>query len=62
MSDGEPNKETPNYTVDISKQSLIDIYAKQWVLNWCMKNHPEVFKEADKAIKKLIQEDKDENN
>ena len=57
MSEDEPNKETPNYTVNMSKQSVIDIYAKQWVLNWCMKNHPEVFKKAEEAIKKFIEEE-----
>ena len=50
------SKETPSYTVNMSRQSLIDIYVRQWVLRWCKKHHPEAFEEAEEYVKKFIEE------
>ena len=54
MSEDNPNKGCGNYTVNISKEDLIDIYVRKWVLRWCKKYHPEAFKEAEKFIKDLM--------
>ena len=35
------------YTVNIDPEDLINIYIKQWVLEWCKKYHPEAFEEAE---------------
>ncbi len=40
------------YEIDISKEDLITLYTKQWVLEWCRKYHPEAFEEARKFIEK----------
>ena len=42
------------YSVNIGKEDLIQIYVKQWVLAWCKKNHPEIFKKAEKKIKNIL--------
>jgi len=46
-----------NYTVNIGKEALIDIYVRKWVLKWCEKYHPEAFEEAEKFIKEALEED-----
>jgi len=47
------------YSIDIEEEDYINIYVKQWVLEWCKKYHPEAFKEASQFVKELI---KNENN
>ena len=47
------------YQINITKEELIPIYVKNWVLEWCKKYHPEAFEEAEKYVKELI---KNENN
>tara|TARA_B100001093_G_C26846579_1_gene1023076 strand:+ start:3270 stop:3446 length:177 start_codon:yes stop_codon:yes gene_type:complete len=39
------------YSVNINKEDLINIYVKEWVLKWCKKYHPEAFDEAEKFVK-----------
>ena len=48
-----------NYSIDVQEEDYINIYVKQWVLEWCRKYHPEAFEEAEKHVKELI---KNENN
>ena len=43
-----------NYTVNIDPEDLINIYVKQWVLEWCKKYHPEAFKEAEKFVREIM--------
>ncbi len=43
-----------NYTVNIDPEDLINIYVKQWVLEWCKKYHPEAFKEAEKFVREFL--------
>ena len=38
------------YTLDVSREEIIEIYVKEWVLNWCKKHHPEVFDKAKAYI------------
>lgn len=38
------------YILDVSKEEIIEIYVKEWVLNWCKKYHPEVFDKAKAYI------------
>ena len=38
------------YTLDVSKEEIIEIYVKEWVLNWCKKYHTEVFDKAKAYI------------
>ena len=42
------------YTVNIDPEDLINIYVKQWVLEWCKKYHPEAFEEAEKFIREQM--------
>ena len=58
---GEPDKwdrsmetENFNYTVNIDPEDLVNIYVKQWVLEWCKKYHPEAFKEAEKFVREVM--------
>ena len=54
------NKEVDyQYSIDVQEEDYINIYVKQWVLEWCKKYHPEAFEEAEKHVKELI---KNENN
>ena len=50
-----------NYTVNISKEDLIKVYVKQWVFEWCKKYHPEAFDEAEKYVRKEMDEDKEKS-
>jgi len=43
-----------NYTVNIDPEDLVNIYVKQWVLEWCKKYHPEAFKEAEKFVREVM--------
>ena len=54
MNDDNPNKIPNNYSVNFSKSDLINIYAKEWVLRWCRKYHPEAFVEAEKFVKESL--------
>ena len=42
------------YTVNIDPEDLINIYIKQWVLEWCKKYHPEAFEEAVLAVEVAV--------
>jgi len=44
-----------HYELDISEEDVINVYVKQWVLEWCKKYHPEAFEEARKFIEKELQ-------
>ena len=44
------------YKLDISRQDLIDSYVNQWVLEWCKKYHPEVFKKAEQFMGDYLNE------
>ena len=46
-----PNAECGNYLLNIDKEDLINSYAREWVLEWCKKYHPEAWEEADKFIR-----------
>jgi len=55
MSENNPNiPPCGKYSVNISKEDLIDIYVRKWVLKWCKEYHPEAFKEAEKFIRDLM--------
>lgn len=43
-------------TIFLSKEDVKPIYVKEWVLNWCKENHPEVFIEAEKETNKLLED------
>jgi len=47
-----------DYTIDIDKESLINIWTDKWVLEWCRKYHPEAFDEANKFIMDYLKESK----
>jgi hypothetical protein len=48
--------ELNNYSVNISKEDLIQVYIRQWVFEWCKKYHPEAFEEAEKFVRKEMNE------
>lgn len=49
------------YTLDVSKEEIIEIYVKEWVLEWCRKYHPKVFEEAHKHLNDLYNEKNNSN-
>lgn len=51
METDNPNSECGNYRLNINKEDLINNYAREWVLEWCKKYHPEAWEEADKFIR-----------
>ena len=54
MNDDDPNKGCGQYTVNFDQSDLINIYIRQWVLQWCKKYHPEAFVEAEKYIRSKL--------
>jgi len=50
--------EVSDYTININKDSQINIWTNKWVLEWCKKYHPEAFEEANKFIMDYISEAK----
>lgn len=52
--DPNPNSGCGDYKINFSKSDLINIYVKEWVLEWCKKYHPEAFVEAEKFVKKSL--------
>ena len=51
------NEENFKYRLDINKEDLINIYVKQWVLEWCKKYHPEAFIEAKKFVSDFMEKE-----
>jgi len=51
------NDEKPKYTVNIEKEDMVNIYVKQWVLEWCKKYHPEAFHEAEKFVRDFVEKE-----
>jgi len=51
------NEKKPKYSINIEKEDLVNIYVKQWVLEWCKKYHPEAFTEAEKFVRDFIEKD-----
>lgn len=49
-----------NYTVNFDNKLLTERAIEQWVLAWCRKYHPEAFLEAEKFIKKVLEENQKE--
>jgi hypothetical protein len=52
--DPNPNSGCGDYKINFSKSDLINIYVKEWVVEWCKKYHPEAFVEAEKFVKKSL--------
>ena len=52
--DPNPNSGCGDYKINFSKSELINIYVKEWVVEWCKKYHPEAFVEAEKFVKKSL--------
>lgn len=46
------------YSLDVTKEEIIKIYIKEWVLQWCEKYHPEAFEKA----KRFMEENLNEND
>ena len=44
------------FTVDFDKEDTIQIAIKQFVLDWCKKHNPEVFKRAEIYIRKIAED------
>lgn len=44
------------YTLDVSKEDLIDCYVKQLTLKWCKDNHPEIIQEIKKKLETIYNE------
>jgi hypothetical protein len=57
VSESNPNiPPCSRYSVNMDNEDLINIYAKEWVLSWCEKHHPQKFKEARALISNLLEE------
>lgn len=52
--DPNPNSGCGDYKINFSKSDLINIYVKEWVVEWCKKYHPEAFMEAEKFVKDTL--------
>ena len=50
----KPNTECGDFRVNISKEDLSASLVKDWVLEWCIKYHPEALEEAEKFIKENL--------
>ena len=52
-------KQTPlgKYTVNYNIEDLVEMYKKKWLLKWVAENHPKKVKEAEKLIRKLLEDD-----
>tara|TARA_B110000495_G_scaffold91338_1_gene78895 strand:- start:589 stop:783 length:195 start_codon:yes stop_codon:yes gene_type:complete len=55
--------EPVNYKVDYTRDDIIQLYTKEWVMEWCKKYHPETFTKAKNFITeqlmiKSVQKDK----
>lgn len=59
--DPNPNSGCGDYKINFSKSDLINIYVKEWVVKWCKKYHPEAFEEAEKFIRKEMNESSEES-
>ena len=55
MDEGNSEKSHGDYKLNISKEDLVRIYVKQWVLEWCRKYHPKAFEEAEKFVNDAIE-------
>lgn len=44
------------YTINVDPEDLVNVYVKQWVLEWCKKYHPEAFDSAEKFVRDMIKE------
>ena len=51
------NEKEFKYTVNIDPEDLINIYVKQWVLEWCKKYHPDAFIEAEKFVRDFVEKE-----
>lgn len=45
-----------NYQLDITKEELIECCAKDLILKWCEKNHPQIIQEIKQKLEKLYDE------
>ena len=45
-----------NYQLDITKEELIECCAKNLILKWCEKNHPQIIQEIKQKLEKLYSE------
>ena len=45
-----------NYTLDISREELIDCCAKELVLKWCERNYPHIFAEIKEKLEIIYDE------
>ena len=61
MTNNNLNQEGNSYTVNIDPEDLINIHVRKWVLKWCKEYHPEAFEEAEKFIRNLYNENKEES-
>jgi predicted transcriptional regulator len=51
------NEKKFKYSINIDTEDLVNIYVKQWVLEWCKKYHPEAFVEAEKFVRDFMEKD-----
>jgi energy-converting hydrogenase A subunit M len=61
MTDENPNNSCNAYALNIDTEDLINIYVRKWVLKWCKEYHPEAFREAEKFIRNLYNENNKES-
>jgi len=39
-----------NFKLDISKEEWVEAYTQEWILEWCVKNHPQIFEKARERL------------
>jgi hypothetical protein len=51
------NEKINKYTLNITQEDLVNVYIKQWVLEWCKKYHPEAFIKAKKFATHFVEKE-----
>lgn len=49
-----------NYTLDISREELINCCVRDLVLKWCEENHPNIIQEIKKKLEAIYDETHDD--
>jgi hypothetical protein len=44
------------YTLNTEKEDIINIYAKELILQWCESNHPNIIQQAKKIAEDYLHE------
>lgn len=49
------------YSINFTREDIIGVYVRQWVMKWVERYHPEAFDEARKFVEQYLK-DEEANN